>query len=444
MSLKFCFNKKSFFSPLGIGVWVLLPIAYCLLPTISSKAQSPIIKYAREIIDTLAAPGMHGRGYVNKGDSLAALYIKNEFIKIGVKPLGKEFYQEFNLNVNTFPGGMSIRSEDKELIAGKDFIVRGISGSVTGTFKTLWFNSKNLSSKKAKNKFKKTNFSNKVVLLDKKGLEKLTDSKELLEAFEHNLFKASAVIFIEDNKLTAGYSGRQMQFPMATMLREATKSISDSISINIQNSYLTNYQTQNILGFIPGTQYPDSFILFSAHYDHLGRMGKDVYFPGANDNASGCGMLLNLAKYYSEHPPKFSIAFMAFGAEEIGLLGSEYYVAHSHFPLKRIKFLINMDIMGTGDEGIKVVNATEHKKEFEKLVEINKEKNYLSAVHPRGKAANSDHYHFSEAGVKAFFIYTLGGIKAYHDIYDRRETLPLTKFEETFKLLTEFSEYLQK
>ena len=102
-----------------------------------------------------------------------------------------------------------------------------------------------------------------------------------------------------------------------------------------------------------------------------------------------------------------------------------------------------MDIMGTGDEGIKVVNATEHKKEFDQLVKINSEKNLLPLVSPRGKAANSDHYFFEEAGVKTFFIYTLGGIKAYHDIYDRPETLPLTKFVEVYKLLLEFTDYLQ-
>ncbi len=301
-----------------------LPFAFCLLTSAFCHSQSEMIKYAHQIVDTLASPGMHGRGYVLKGDSIAADYIKKEFKKLGLKPLGKEFYQKF-----TFP----VR------VAQKD-------------------------------------------------------------------------------------------------------------SIEVDAKYHSDYQTQNILGYIKGTQHPDSFIVFSAHYDHLGMRGKDVYFPGANDNASGCAMLLTLAKYYAKQALplegggggglKYSIAFMAFGGEEIGLLGSKYYVEHPIFPLKQIKFLINMDIMGTGDEGIKVVNATEHKKEFETLVKINEEKKLLPSVQPRGKAKNSDHYFFEEAGVKTFFIYTLGGIKAYHDIYDKPETLPLTKFEETFELLTEF------
>jgi len=217
-----------------------------------------------------------------------------------------------------------------------------------------------------------------------------------------------------------------------------------SISLGAPSKFIPNYESQNVIGYIPGTQYPDSFIVFTAHYDHLGKMGKDVYFPGANDNASGVAMLLSLVKYYSKNPPKYSIAFMAFGAEEVGLLGSKYYVEHPLFSLKQIKFLVNFDIVGTGDEGIKVVNATEHKKDFDELVKINSEKNLLPSVQPRGKAAISDHYFFEEAGVKTFYIYTLGGIKAYHDIYDRPETLPLTEFENIFRLVNDFANYLQR
>ena len=89
-------------------------------------------------------------------------------------------------------------------------------------------------------------------------------------------------------------------------------------------------------------------------------------------------------------------------------------------------------------DGITVVNATEFEAEFKKLQALNSEKNYLKEIKPRGKAANSDHYWFSEKGVPAFFIYTLGGIKAYHDIDDKAATLPLTEFEDCFLLIKDF------
>jgi len=63
-------------------------------------------------------------------------------------------------------------------------------------------------------------------------------------------------------------------------------------------------------------------------------------------------------------------------------------------------------------------------------------------VNPRGKAANSDHYYFTEKGVPAFFIYTLGGIKAYHDVFDISKTLPLTEYKDLFKLILKFNSSL--
>ena len=87
-----------------------------------------------------------------------------------------------------------------------------------------------------------------------------------------------------------------------------------------------------MLGYVEGSHFPDSFILFSAHYDHLGHMGKNIFIAGANDNASGTSMLLNLAAHYAkpENKPKYSVMFIAFGAEEAGLIGSKFYVQHPY------------------------------------------------------------------------------------------------------------------
>ncbi len=72
------------------------------------------------------------------------------------------------------------------------------------------------------------------------------------------------------------------------------------------------------------------------------------------------------------------------------------------------------------------------------MQDINNEGHYLAAVNPRGKAANSDHYFFTEKGVPSFFFYTLGGIKAYHDVFDRPETLPLNKVNDIDKFIEAF------
>jgi aminopeptidase YwaD len=91
---------------------------------------------------------------------------------------------------------------------------------------------------------------------------------------------------------------------------------------------------------------------------------------------------------------------------------------------------------------ITVVNASIFKKEFELLNAINDHGNYLVKIKSRGKAANSDHYWFTEKGVPSFFIYALGGVQAYHDVDDKAATLPLTEFEDLFRLVVKFNELL--
>jgi Zn-dependent M28 family amino/carboxypeptidase len=150
-------------------------------------------------------------------------------------------------------------------------------------------------------------------------------------------------------------------------------------------------------------------------------------------------MLLNLLNYYTLHPPKYTTVFLFFAGEEAGLVGSEYFVKNSPIELKRIKFLLNLDLMGSGDEGIMVVNGAIFESQFKKLTALNDEKQLLPIIKKRGKAANSDHYWFSEKGVPCFFIYTMGGSKAYHDVFDKPEVITLSKYKEVFQLLVQFT-----
>ena len=97
------------------------------------------------------------------------------------------------------------------------------------------------------------------------------------------------------------------------------------------------------------------------------------------------------------------------------------------------------DTEGTGVEGITVVNATVYPNDFALLRKISDQYHYFPKVYSRGKAANSDHYMFTEKGVPAIYFYTMGGIKAYHDIYDRSVTLPLDHIVNEFNLLVKFN-----
>ena len=147
-------------------------------------------------------------------------------------------------------------------------------------------------------------------------------------------------------------------------------------------------------------------------------------------------------KYYAVNKPKYKTVFIFFSSEEAGLIGSNYFVKNNSIDLAKIKFLVNLDLLGTGDDGIMVVNGAIYNDHFAKLEKINQEGQLLKTIKKRGKAQNSDHYWFTEKGVQCFFIYTLGGVSFYHDIDDKEKTLPLTKYKEVFKLLLEFASTL--
>jgi aminopeptidase YwaD len=395
------------------------------------------INRVRKYLDVLCSPGMGGRGYVDHGDKKAAEYLRKEFQEIGLQAFKGTYFQYFNFDINTFPGKVVLKDDFKALVTGKDYIVNPISGSGKGNYPVKYLDTLLFSDAGLRNKFLSENNSQFVFVYESRHYQKIT---ELGLEYLNKIHEAACIIELEDRKLTAGLSGEQFSHPFFKVKKDAFNPETKKISFELDAKILKNYQSQNVIGYIKGKTKPDSMIIISAHYDHLGRMGKKTYFPGANDNASGVSMLLELARYYSkpENQPDHTIFFMAFGAEEAGLLGSKYFTEHPYFFLTRIRFMINLDLLGTGDDGMMVVNATLNPAEFSLLEDINKRKNYLPVIKKRGPAANSDHYFFAEKDVPAFFFYTLGGIAAYHDIYDRPKTLPLTKFREVFMLITDF------
>lgn len=397
-------------------------------------AQTPQ-DFGKEMVAKLASPEFYGRGYVNNGCGIAADFIESKFKEYGLKPFNGDYKQEFSFDVNTFPTVVEMQLDGRKLETGKEFIVSPISGSSKGEYTIMKIDSLNFPQIIEDLKSMRLGGST-AFLIDGKGIS----DKDLLaqfNEFKYYLTSLGPVILVEEEKFTWSVGRQNTKNALVSVLRSNLSKRSSKVSFNIKHKLEQDYKVANIIGFIEG-KCKKKTIVISAHYDHLGMMGQNVYFPGANDNASGTSMLLYLAKYYSTHQPKQNIVFMAFAGEEAGILGSKYYTENPLFPLEKIRFLTNLDLAGTGDEGVTVVNATLHKKQFKKLGKINLKNNYLERVKLRGPAANSDHYFFTQKGVPAFFIYTNGGISAYHDVYDKSETLPLTEFNDYSQLLIDF------
>ncbi len=347
--------------------------------------------YAREVLRQLTSKKCFGRGYLKNGLSRAEYYILSEIKKTGALPgFDQSYTQEFSHPVNTFPKVCNIEIDGRKLRPGYDFIPDPSSPGIKGTF--------NLKR------------SDSVSYSDENNFLRINLKKKLTFSVGNNVDPAATI-----ELFNAGISQ-----PIS------------KIKISLK------FKSRNISCILPGSTAGDSMVVFTAHYDHLGGIGKNTWFPGANDNASGVSMLLNLLKYYSAHPPKFKTVFIFFAGEEAGLLGSKYYVAHPPVTLGKIRFLVDLDLLGTGEEGIMVVNGAVYEKEFARLQDINSAQNLVTNIRKRGKASNSDHYWFTEAGVPAFFIYTMGGRAAYHDVYDTEAGLPLTDYIDVFTLITRF------
>jgi hypothetical protein len=405
-----------------------------VIPSVIAVSQDR--ERAQQVIKDLCSDEFAGRGYIDKGELKAANYIRNEFKRLKLEPLSTDYFQEFVLDVNTFPK-TNLTIDNKTLTPGIDYLVSTNSKSFKGRKTFFYVSSKMLDSKKVARKVKKAvkkGMIPVIPLFDQKN-EKHKKAVEEIEQCS----KLDVIIYLT-KKLTWGVGRNQSKTTEIQLIDSVFDKFAKEIDIDIEANLVHNYKTQNVMGFVPGTRYKDSLIIFCGHYDHLGKMG-DATFYGANDNASGIAMLLDMAKYFASNPQKYSVAFIAFGAEEAGLVGSLNYVKFPPeiAPLSKTKFVFNMDLMGSGEAGATIVNSTIFPEYFEILNTINNEKSYLKVLKKRGKAANSDHYFFSEAGVPSFFIYLMGDYTHYHIPQDNPSNLKLGPYyDKSFMLIRDF------
>lgn len=398
------------------------------------------VEYAREITSKLCSPDFHGRGYVKKGDSIAAEYIVEEFKKLDVAGYKKnKYFQYFSFEVNTFPDTVALSIGDSVLIPGVDFIIDPSNGSIRGDYITemipteLVYDLPALREKLMKIHAESTK---KILVFDLTNLN--GDSLNYVKSVGREIAQSLPVIQLVDHQFMWSV-GREQRFRGFFQLQKDKFRFNEKVHLDIHAHFIEEYQSQNVIGKIPSkSSKKDPTIVFTAHYDHLGRMGSQAYFPGANDNASGTAMLLSMMKHFKENPVNYNLVFIAFAGEEAGLLGSKYFVEHPLVKLEKIDFLLNLDIMGSGEEGITVVNGSKFEREFDQLVQINENLELLKKVNIRGPAANSDHYWFTEKGVPAFFIYTSGPNRHYHDIDDKAAYLSFEAYNDILKLLITF------
>jgi len=187
----------------------------------------------------------------------------------------------------------------------------------------------------------------------------------------------------------------------------------------------------NLAGLIRGKN--DDVIVISAHYDHVGIIDGVVY-NGADDNASGVAALLNLAKYSKANPPQQTLIFVAFDAEEQGLLGSKAFVEAPPLDLSRIKLDVNLDMVSRADNSKLYVAGSYHYPELKKYIVSSNKQIKLVAGHDSPKNGKedwtnqSDHFSFHKKGIP-FIYFGVESHKDYHKASDDFERINKVRFE---------------
>jgi Zn-dependent M28 family amino/carboxypeptidase len=190
----------------------------------------------------------------------------------------------------------------------------------------------------------------------------------------------------------------------------------------------------NLIGKLAGSdpQLKEQAIIVGAHYDHLGRSSEGALDPekegeirnGADDNASGTAGVLELAQYFAAQNkrPRRSLIFMAFGAEELGLLGSSHYANHPTLPLEQTAAMINMDMIGRMKDSVLVVQGVGTAPQWQPVIERLRPSYPFKMTLKKEGPGPSDHESFYRKNVPVLFFFT-NQHEDYHRVTDDAEKI---------------------
>lgn len=187
-------------------------------------------------------------------------------------------------------------------------------------------------------------------------------------------------------------------------------------SVAVTNS-LASMESDNVVGILPGTRRADEYIVYTAHWDHLGvarSVLQDRIYNGAVDNATGVAGILEIAEAFAalEPGPARSIVFLAVTAEESGLLGSDWYATHPVYPLERTVANINLDAMslvGPSHDITVIGYGNSELDEYAARAAAGQGRRLEREPTPeKGFFYRSDHFNFAKRGVPA--LYLRGGV----------------------------------
>ena len=221
----------------------------------------------------------------------------------------------------------------------------------------------------------------------------------------------------------------------------------------VNNKKINSIEGHNVLGFIEGSDKKEEIVVVSAHYDHIGKKGDDVY-NGADDNASGTSAVMEMAQAFVQakkegNGPRRSVLCLHVTGEEKGLLGSAFYASNPVFPLENTVVNVNVDMIGRVDKnytdnpdyiyviGSDRLSTTLHRINEDmnsKYAQITLDYTYNSESDPNRYYYRSDHYNFAVKGIPAIFYFS-GVHEDYHMSTDTADKIQFDKMEKIARLI---------
>ncbi len=424
----------------------------------------------REHLFYLASDQLEGRGAGTVGALTARQYIASLFHDFGLRPIGDNgsYFQSFN-----FIGQVRLGEENRLIVRrgdgavrtlepGSDFLPLALSSSGTVSGPVVFAGYGISATERGYDDYRGINVKGKVVLALRgapgndpslnqwasfpmkirtardKGAAALILVSGPLSNWEDKpaplwsepLMTESGLIAVTCKRRVAEFlfNLNEVQERIETTRKPFSFPI-ESATVEITTALVRDTVTDaNVVGLLEGSdpKLKQEFVVVGAHYDHVGartgeRGGKEI-FNGADDNASGTSGLLELAQFLASQPtkPKRSLIFVAFGAEERGLIGSQHFVRHPPVALSQIAAMFNMDMIGRLRENRLFVLGVNSSPDWAPLV--NETLTSFTVEDSPGIFGASDHFPFFLQKIPVLFFFT-GMHENYHRPSDDPETI---------------------
>jgi aminopeptidase YwaD len=416
-------------------------------------------------IKDLASDSMQGRESGQPSGVMGEEYVASKLKEWSIEPAGDNgtYFQNFTIEHRNIKEGVKLEiiaeKTRRDFYYGEDWRVQRFSGSGHFTAELVFIGYGIHAPEKEYDDYAGVDVKGKIVLFStdtpqklEKDLGDLTKMEKRIEAaqklgargaivfrpstaesryfrmrLKKELYKPDFVLLSVERKVT-DFIFKDLKTELRHLIGEIDEKLKpQSLETGVKAFVSVNAifdekrPTRNVLAKITGSDkvLMNEYVIIGGHMDHLGITPMGDIMNGANDNASGTAVVMEIARIMklNRAEPKRTVIFCLWAGEEQGLLGSRHYADHPLFPIEKTVAYINMDMVGHGSSKIPF-QGVYYGPQIWKLLQEKISKEILDYVVPRrGGPGGSDHTPFLEKGVPGFFIITRGAIK-YHQSRD--------------------------